>query len=175
MDSPPKRNSQEIRPILRLSRQSLNLATEIKEFESTDLDLESFLLGRDEERFLKLNNEIFHDHHDQGGWDIEKLRTRMAEPWFHTENLLFVKKNESDIGYFWLKELHLENEGVCEIFVIGILPLFQGQGLGKKVLTLAIRQIIRNGFNEAWVYTDKSNNRALKLYRSFGFKVDLER
>jgi ribosomal protein S18 acetylase RimI-like enzyme len=33
--------------------------------------------------------------------------------------------------------------------------------------------MISDGFNQAWVYTDESNERALKLYRSFGFEIDL--
>jgi len=49
----------------------------------------------------------------------------------------------------------------------------QGQGLGKKILTCALKQIISDGFSEAWVYTDESNEKALKLYRSFGFEIDL--
>ncbi|NBN92056.1 MAG: GNAT family N-acetyltransferase, partial [Actinobacteria bacterium] len=112
-------------------------------------------------------------HPDQSDWDLSKLLAKMGEVWFRPDRLIFMKRDGRDLGFFWLKEHQLIGERVCEIFVIGIIPSLQGEGLGKKLLTLALKQMISDGYSKAWVYTDESNERALMLYRSFAFEIDL--
>lgn len=160
------------RPILRLrcNLVDLNLAADNLD---SEFELESFIRNKDESRYLNLNNQIFIGHPDQSDWDLSKLLAKMGEVWFRPDRLIFMKKDGKDLGFFWLKEHTLIGRKVCEIYVIGIISQMQGQGLGKKILTCALQQIISDGFSEAWVYTDESNEKALKLYRSFGFEVDL--
>jgi len=158
------------RPILRLrcNLYDLNLAESNLQ---SEFELEIFKRNKDESRYLDLNNQIFKGHPDQSDWDLSKLLAKMGEVWFRPDRLIFMKKDGRDLGFFWLKEHQLIGDRVCEIFVIGIIPSLQGEGLGKKILTLALKQMISDGYSQAWVYTDESNERALKLYRSFGFKL----
>ena len=160
------------RPILRLrcNLEDLNLSESNCQ---SEFEVESFKRNKDESRYLDLNNQIFKGHPDQSDWDLSKLLAKMGEVWFRPDRLIFMKKDGRDLGFFWLKEHQLIGERVCEIFVIGIIPSLQGEGLGKKILTLALKQMISDGYSQAWVYTDESNERALKLYRSFGFEIDL--
>ena len=160
-------------PILRLSCKLLDYKRALQDSDLSKLELESFIRNKDESRFLDLNNRIFIAHPDQSDWDLSKLLSKMGEVWFRPDRLIFIKEDDRDLGFFWLKEHQLIGRKVSEIYVIGIIPSMQGQGLGKKILALALRQIISDGFSEAWVYTDESNERALKLYRSFGFEIDL--
>jgi mycothiol synthase len=160
------------RPILRL-RCNLNDLNLSESNWQSEFEVESFKRNKDESRYLDLNNQIFKGHPDQSDWDLSKLLAKMGEVWFRPDRLIFMKKDGRDLGFFWLKEHQLIGERVCEIFVIGIIPSLQGEGLGKKILTLALKQMILDGYSQAWVYTDESNERALKLYRSFGFEIDL--
>jgi len=160
------------RPILRL-RCNLNDLNLSESNWQSEFEVESFKRNKDESRYLDLNNQIFKGHPDQSDWDLSKLLAKMGEVWFRSDRLIFMKKDGRDLGFFWLKEHQLIGERVCEIFVIGIIPSLQGEGLGKKILTLALKQMILDGYSQAWVYTDESNERALKLYRSFGFEIDL--
>ncbi|NBO07553.1 MAG: GNAT family N-acetyltransferase [Actinobacteria bacterium] len=160
------------RPILRL-RCNLNDLNLVESNLQSEFELEIFKRNKDESRYLDLNNQIFKGHPDQSDWDLSKLLAKMGEVWFRPDRLIFMKKDGRDLGFFWLKEHQLIGERVCEIFVIGIIPSLQGEGLGKKILTLALKQMISDGYSQAWVYTDESNERALKLYRSFGFEIDL--
>ena len=160
------------RPILRLRCNLDDLNLSESNWQS-EFEVESFKRNKDESRYLDLNNQIFIGHPDQSDWDLSKLLAKMGEVWFRPDRLIFMKKDGRDLGFFWLKEHQLIGARVCEIFVIGIIPSLQGEGLGKKILTLALKQMISDGFNQAWVYTDESNERALKLYRSFGFEIDL--
>ena len=160
------------RPILRLRCNLDDLNLSESNWQS-EFEVESFKRNKDESRYLDLNNQIFKGHPDQSDWDLSKLLAKMGEVWFRPDRLIFMKKDGRDLGFFWLKEHQLIGDRVCEIFVIGIIPSLQGEGLGKKMLALALRQMISDGFNQAWVYTDESNERALKLYQSFGFEIDL--
>jgi mycothiol synthase len=160
------------RPILRLRCNLDDLNLSESNWQS-EFEVESFKRNKDESRYLDLNNQIFKGHPDQSDWDLSKLLAKMGEVWFRPDRLIFMKKDGRDLGFFWLKEHQLIGEKVCEIFVIGIIPSLQGEGLGKKILTLALKQMISDGYSQAWVYTDESNERALKLYRSFGFEIDL--
>ena len=160
------------RPILRLRCNLDDLNLSESNWQS-EFEVESFKRNKDESRYLDLNNQIFKGHPDQSDWDLSKLLAKMGEVWFRPDRLIFMKKDGRDLGFFWLKEHQLIGERVCEIFVIGIIPSLQGEGLGKKILTLALKQMISDGYSQAWVYTDESNERALKLYRSFGFEIDL--
>ncbi len=160
------------RPILRLRCNLDDLNLSESNWQS-EFEVESFKRNKDESRYLDLNNQIFKGHPDQSDWDLSKLLAKMGEVWFRPDRLIFMKKDGRDLGFFWLKEHQLIGERVSEIYVIGIIPSLQGEGLGKKILALALRQIISDGFSEAWVYTYESNERALKLYRSFGFEIDL--
>jgi mycothiol synthase len=160
------------RPILRLRCNLDDLNLSESNWQS-EFEVESFKRNKDESRYLDLNNQIFKGHPDQSDWDLSKLLAKMGEVWFRPDRLIFMKKDGRDLGFFWLKEHQLIGERVCEIFVIGIIPSLQGEGLGKKILALALRQMISDGYSQAWVYTDESNERALKLYRSFGFEIDL--
>ena len=160
------------RPILRLRCNLDDLNLSESNWQS-EFEVESFKRNKDESRYLDLNNQIFKGHPDQSDWDLSKLLAKMGEVWFRPDRLIFMKKDGRDLGFFWLKEHQLIGERICEIFVIGIIPSLQGEGLGKKILTLALKQMISDGYSQAWVYTDESNERALKLYRSFGFEIDL--
>ena len=160
------------RPVLRLRCNLDDLNLSESNWQS-EFEVESFKRNKDESRYLDLNNQIFKGHPDQSDWDLSKLLAKMGEVWFRPDRLIFMKKDGRDLGFFWLKEHQLIGERVCEIFVIGIIPSLQGEGLGKKILTLALKQMILDGYSQAWVYTDESNERALKLYRSFGFEIDL--
>ncbi|MBI1378329.1 MAG: mycothiol synthase [Frankiales bacterium] len=68
--------------------------------------LRSFLPGLDDEEWVALNAAAFTDLPDQGGWTIEDLHARMAEPWFDPEGFLVAEDEEHDgrmVGFHWTK------------------------------------------------------------------------
>ncbi len=71
------------------------------------------------------------------------------------------------LGFHWTKA----EDGVGEIYVLGIDPRAQGTGLGK-VLTLAgLAHLAARGLRQVDLYVDESNGRAVALYRSQGFDL----
>jgi ribosomal protein S18 acetylase RimI-like enzyme len=57
-----------------------------------------------------------------------------------------------------------------ELFIneVGVAPTYQGQGLGKAVVTSLLEIGRRLGCREAWVLTDRENTAAIALYESAG-------
>ena len=59
---------------------------------------------------------------------------------------------------------------VPELFVneVGVAPSHEGRGLGKAILRALFRHGRDLGCAQAWVLTDRSNARALRLYSASG-------
>ncbi|MBM3656203.1 MAG: GNAT family N-acetyltransferase [Actinobacteria bacterium] len=163
----------EKRSIIRFSCSLPRVPRKIVDLSRPKFEVESFKSGSDESRFIKLNNTIFVGHPDQGDWNMDRLLSKMSEPWFRADQLFFMVQGGVDIGLLWLKEHKLIDRRVCEIYVIGIHPQYQGKSIGKAVMELALNQMSADGFAEAWVYTDRSNEKAIGLYRSLAFDTDL--
>lgn len=131
------------------------------------VSLRAFRPGEDDAEWLRVNAAAFADHPEQGRWTAGDLRDRRAEPWFDPEGLIVAEDAEGMLGFHWTKA----EDGVGEIYVLGIDPRAQGTGLGK-VLTLAgLAHLAARGLRQVDLYVDESNGRAVALYRSQGFDL----
>lgn len=55
------------------------------------------------------------------------------------------------------------------LFNIAVDPDFQGQGIGKRLLSALISQLAKNGVQALWLEVRQSNQTAQNLYQSLGF------
>jgi mycothiol synthase len=129
-----------------------------------------FRLGRDESRWLALNNRIFAGHPENGSWTPADLEARIAQPWFNADDLLMLEVYGAPAGFCWLKIEDRRGEGlVGEIYVVGTAPECRGMGLGRMLVAEALRRLREREARIAAIYVDEANHAAVSLYEDAGF------
>ena len=141
--------------------------------------IRTFLPGIDNEEWLALNNLVFKDHPEQGGWSIKDLQTRLAESWFDPAGFFVATESSKLIGFTWTKihgghshkhenqtEQH-DHDPIGEIYITAVAT--SGTGLGKVLTQTALAYLKANGLTNAMLYVDSDNQAAVNLYKSLGF------
>jgi mycothiol synthase len=128
----------------------------------------------DDEQLLRVNNAAFDWHPEQGGWSIEKLRERLAQPWVDPAGIfLALDVQDRLLGFHWTR-IHPETETeqkLGEVYVLGVDPACHGRGLGKALTLVGLRHLREKGLAQAKLYVEETNAPALATYRALGFTV----
>ena len=72
-------------------------------------------------------------------------------------------------GYIRLKGT-IEDENICEMQKLFILPEARGKNLGKKLVELFLSEAAKDGYKEMYLETVKQMKEATRLYEKYGFK-----
>ena len=143
--------------------------------------IRTFIPGLDNQAFLALNNEVFADYPDQGGWSEDDLKVRLNEDWFETEGFFVAEDRGGLIGFCWTKihgaHTHSHNgsdddhghEALGEIYVLAVNPDYKGQGMGRDLTITGLNYLKYQGLNNVMLYVGVENKPAFKLYKSLGF------
>ncbi len=132
-----------------------------------EIAVRGFQEGVDEEAWLDGNNQAFAGHPENGDWGVADLDRRRRRPWFSSEGLRMAWDGEALAGFCWTK---VPSSRAGEIYVIAVLPGYQGRGLGKALLLEGIRHMHDSDHAVACVlYVDATNLPAVNMYRSMGF------
>lgn len=129
----------------------------------------TFRPGQDEQPWLEVNARAFAGHPEQGSMTREDLVQRMAEPWFDPDGFFLVVPEADDrvVGFHWTKREPGSDNG--EVYVIGVDPTAGVRGLGTALLGVGLRHLRAAGATFVDLYVEADNERALALYRRFGF------
>ncbi|MDQ0787822.1 mycothiol synthase [Streptomyces sp. B3I8] len=127
----------------------------------------TFRPGQDDAAWLAANAEAFAHHPEQGSLTQRDLDDRMAEPWFDPEGFFLAERDGELLGFHWTKA-HAE-EGLGEVYVVGVRPSAQGGGLGKALTTIGLRHLAERGLPTAMLYVDADNTAAVTVYERLGF------
>jgi mycothiol synthase len=135
--------------------------------------LRTFVVGRDDEAWLAVNNRAFEGHPEQGGWTLDTLRQREATDWFDPDGFLLAFDGDALAGFCWTK-VHpaappKEPLALGEIYVIGTDPSQQGRGLGRALTVAGLASLASRDITVGMLYVDAANDAAVGLYRSLGF------
>jgi mycothiol synthase len=128
----------------------------------------TFVRGQDEAAWLEVNSQAFADHPEQGSWTAADLAERLQQPWFDPAGFFLAEDSASGAlaGFHWTKV----EEGVGEVYVVGVSPDYQGSGLGKALTLQGLRHLQEErGLDTIVLYVDGTNTAARGLYNSLGF------
>ncbi|MCJ7439565.1 MAG: GNAT family N-acetyltransferase, partial [Acidimicrobiia bacterium] len=117
----------------------------------------------------------FRDDPDQGGWTLETLRAREAEPWFDPQGFLLAFDDAGLAGFCWTKAHPpappSEPEPLGEIYAIGVDPDRQGIGLGRALVLGGLTSLHDRGVRVGMLFVDAANTAGVGLYRVLGFET----
>ncbi|MFD7160388.1 mycothiol synthase [Kribbella sp. NPDC059898] len=127
----------------------------------------TFVPGQDNAAWLEVNAAAFADHPEQGSWTAADLAERLQQPWFDPEGFFLAVSATGELaGFHWTKV----EDGVGEVYVVGVSPSFQGQGLGKSLTLQGLHHLQNDrGLDEIVLYVDGTNTPARTLYTTLGF------
>lgn len=135
----------------------------------------TFEVGRDEDAWLAVNAAAFAHHPEQGSLRRPDLEQRMAQPWFDPNGLLLiVERDHPDriAASHWTK-VDPPSGDTGEVYVVGVSPEHQGEGLGRAVTVLGLDHLRGLGLVDVVLYVDEENVAAVHTYTRLGF-TDIE-
>ena len=120
----------------------------------------------DADEVVRVNAAAFAHHPEQGAMDADNLAERMAEPWFDPAGLLVAPDGDRLRGFHWTKQ---HSPSLGEVYVVGIDPAAQGQGLGKLLTLAGLHHLGDRGVAEVLLYVESDNAPAITVYSKLGF------
>ncbi|MET7981633.1 MULTISPECIES: mycothiol synthase [unclassified Streptomyces] len=131
------------------------------------VSVRTFVPGQDDAAWLAVNAAAFAHHPEQGSLTQRDLDDRTGEPWFDPAGFFLAFRGEELVGFHWTK-VHAE-EGLGEVYVLGVRPGAQGGGLGKALTTIGLRHLAAQTLPTAMLYVDADNKAAVTVYERLGF------
>ena len=136
------------------------------------LRLDTFEESRDAEAWVAVNARAFADHPEQGALTRADLEQRLAQPWFDAEDMLVALRDETLVGFVWIKR---EQPGAtdrdAEIYVVATDPSVQGHRVAGHLMATVLERLERDGVPGVELYVEADNAPALRLYENWGFEV----
>ncbi|MBI8990414.1 mycothiol synthase [Corynebacterium meridianum] len=185
-----KQGLEPVRELLVMGVGGRNLAVaaesvEREGFHVMDLDSSRRRYGVDhvDGEWLRVNNEAFNWHPEQGGWDADRLARGQDTDWFDPAGVLLFWSGTDDCddggpapelaGFHWTKWHGDDGAGrkIGEVYVVGLADGFRGRGLGGPLIASGLRHLAGRGADEVILYVETDNTVAVAAYERLGFDV----
>ncbi|RAV32781.1 mycothiol synthase [Corynebacterium heidelbergense] len=125
--------------------------------------------------WLRVNNEAFAWHPEQGGWDLPRLEQARDTQWYDPTGVLSLWKEEEPqcLGFHWTKIPNSAPDGPKEgeVYVVCLADAARGQGLGGPITLLGMGHLLDCGVERVDLYVEGDNEPAIATYQKLGFDI----
>ncbi|MCG9553274.1 GNAT family N-acetyltransferase [Vibrio sp. Isolate31] len=119
-----------------------------------------------EELFTCVKQGIFIHVDSVFGWDDDFQRQRLLNDyhpsWFH-----WIRRKNERVGLVCFKPY----DDAYHVHLLIISPQYQGQSLGKKVMSIMHEKTLQEQRNQITLSSFRSNTRAICFYQSLGYQI----
>ncbi len=88
------------------------------------------------------------------------------------DNKVIVKEVDGEIVGFCCVSIYSEGT-ILWIRELAVSPDFQGNGIGKELMKMALNYGLLEGAKKSFLAVDIENSTAIHLYRQFGFEAKI--
>lgn len=142
-----------------------------------------FLIGRDEQAWLDVNNAAFAQHPEQGHMTLDDIRAATKAADFDAAGFFLAFGGPDLLGFHWTK-VHSSDPSpqpgasdlgpIGEVYVLGVSPAAHGQGLGSALTAGGLRYLAeQRRMRDVMLYVEGDNIAARKVYERMGFRTYL--
>ncbi|MDT9409464.1 mycothiol synthase [Corynebacterium rouxii] len=127
-----------------------------------------------EQQWLRVNNEAFEWHPEQGGWDSARLAKTRDASWFRESDVLFLidTAKRTVAGFHWTKRHgDLEEGADGEVYVVGLGSAYRRRGLGDLLIRMGLHHLEYEKARRVILYVEGDNQSARRAYDALGFHV----
>ncbi|MDF2880326.1 MAG: acetyltransferase [Clostridiaceae bacterium] len=118
---------------------------------------------KDTETLINMSKEIFHDSYEEAESFVSKTFNS------DTRRQYIATVNNEPVG---MCSVNFEDKE-SSIFGLGILPEYQGNGYGKQMLNLILRNTAEENIKNIFIEVDSTNEKAFNLYKNNGFEIEV--
>ncbi len=142
--------------------------TDLSALPAADLDRPFSLLTFGRRQAIAHFRQLYQDSFAGLAWyqpyvDDREVAREMDDP----GDLLFLAEGRRPVGFLWLRWPDLRS---AEIEPVGLLPAYQGRGLGRQLMLAGLERAAQQGAEQVWVGAWRRNTPAMTLYRNLGFR-----
>ena len=140
---------------------------------------EKFGVDLVDEEWVRVNNEAFAWHPEQGGWSVDYLRIEKDTGWFDPAGVLtlwVVDEKPECMGFHWTKipvseKSKEEGKRIGEVYVVCLADAARGKKLGGPITLVGMQWLMQQGVGEIELYVEGDNAPAVSTYGKLGFSV----
>jgi mycothiol synthase len=114
-------------------------------------------------------NDAFSEHFDFSPYKEEEFKIRQLAAWKDKFNKHWLAFEENKLIGFCSVVINPGQKHVGMIDILGVLHSYHHRGIGSSLLGIGVKSLIENGCTIIELAVEAKNEKALNLYKKFGF------
>lgn len=122
--------------------------------------------------YVKVHNEAFSEHFGFRPYSEQEFKVILEEAWKAYDNEHWFAYDGKNLVGICTSQVNPELKTIGLIQILGVLPSYQHQGIGRCLLASSIQSLIEKGCKKIELGVEANNEKALTLYKNVGFKEE---